>query len=120
VKLVLDEPESTALEDYLDPGAELATSRLATVEVRRAIKVANDEPAVHAEATRLFERCLLLDIDERILSRASDLTSVQLRALDAIHLASAESLGPQELIAYDRRLLRAAEAAGLRTCSPGA
>ncbi len=44
-----------------------------------------------------------------------------LRALDAIHLATAERIGAQlgALIAYDERLLAAAEAHGLPVASPG-
>jgi uncharacterized protein len=120
VKLILDEPESPALEAYLEKRPRLATSRLAGFEVARAIKVANSEPAAHAEAAELLERCLLVDVDEPILDRAAELASVELRALDAIHLASAEYLDPAGVIAYDRRLLEAAIGVGLRTASPGA
>jgi predicted nucleic acid-binding protein len=119
VKLVLDEPESAALSDYLGDDPEIATSRLALVEVTRAIKVANDDPEVHAEAASLFDRCLLLDVDDPVLDRAAQLSSIQLRALDAVHLASALQVGSEELVAYDRRLVEAAGRAGLRTASPG-
>ncbi|MBA3717638.1 MAG: type II toxin-antitoxin system VapC family toxin [Actinobacteria bacterium] len=120
VKLILDEPERAALESYLKDGLQLASSRLATVEVSRAVKVANGGPAGRVEAESLLQRCFLVDVDDEILARAAELASRELWALDAIHLASAEYLGPKELIAYDSRLLRAAQSAGLRTASPGA
>ncbi len=45
-----------------------------------------------------------------------------LRTLDAIHLASALSLGDAltSLVVYDRRLTEAAAAAGIEVVSPGA
>lgn len=72
------------------------------------------------EADRLLKACELVEVDDSILDHAKKLVDPGLRALDAIHLASALLVGPHELIAYDRRLLRAAERAGLNTASPGA
>jgi len=43
-----------------------------------------------------------------------------LRSLDAIHLATASIMAADVVIAYDGRLLRAAEELGFRTLSPGA
>lgn len=44
-----------------------------------------------------------------------------LRALDAIHVASAAALDPIEaFVTYDERQAAAARLAGLRTTSPGA
>jgi len=119
VKLILDERERTALESYLKNRPRLVTSRLATVEVARAVKVANASARARAEAAALIERCLLIDVDEPILGRAVELTSVELRALDAVHLATAEHVEPDQVIAYDRRLLQAADRAGFPTSSPG-
>jgi uncharacterized protein len=44
------------------------------------------------------------------------------RSLDAIHIASAELLGPEltALVTYDVRMAKAAHAAGLPAASPGA
>jgi uncharacterized protein len=97
----------------------LYTSRLAVVEVTRAAVVANATTG-HQDAGRVLERCELIDADTDVVERARALVDEQLRALDAIHLASALLVESQELIAYDRRLLRAAEGAGLTTASPGA
>lgn len=50
----------------------------------------------------------------------SDLHRTELRSLDALHLAVARMLGPDlaGVVAYDRRLLDAAAAAGIPTASP--
>jgi predicted nucleic acid-binding protein len=62
----------------------------------------------------------LVQLDEAILDRAADLSSPMLRSLDAVHLASATSLGPDLglVFAYDSRLKQAAESLGLPVESP--
>jgi predicted nucleic acid-binding protein len=98
-----------------EPG--LWTSRLASVEVVRAAVIAN--PAEGLERARsLLEGCALIDVDAEILEHASRLVNRRLRTLDAIHLASALLVGPEAVVAYDSRLLEAAELAGLRSVSP--
>ena len=49
-----------------------------------------------------------------------DWDTLQLRSLDAIHLASALTLAPdiESVVTYDRRLGEAAEASGLRVVEP--
>jgi uncharacterized protein len=116
---VIRERETEALERYVVP-EEVVSSRLALVEVLRAVKTARPGGERASEAHRLLRACLLVAIDEPILLRAAELASAEIRALDAIHLATAEDVGPDEFVAYDRRLLAAAEGAGLRISSPGA
>jgi uncharacterized protein len=117
-KLVVDEPESEALERYLQSGAiPLISSRIAVVEVTRTATLSN--PALRAEANALLATCLLVDVGAAILERAAELASARLRSLDAIHLASALDVEPDEMIVYDERLAEAASAVGLRTISPG-
>jgi predicted nucleic acid-binding protein len=116
-KLVVQEPETQALCRYLRD-RRLATSELAIVEVSRVERLA--EPAHGARATA---RGVLAEVDlvaptRLVLDRALQLTSRGVRSLDAIHLATALGVDPDELVAYDRRLLEAAEAAGLQTASP--
>jgi predicted nucleic acid-binding protein len=64
---------------------------------------------------------VLLDIDDALLRRAAAIRPAHLRSLDAIHLSSAERLGPDldVFVAYDDRLLQAARALGLAVASPG-
>jgi predicted nucleic acid-binding protein len=116
VKLVHAEPESGALRRFLRTSRVL-TSEIAVVEVVRAEKVA-DPPSSVASAASLLDRIELVSVTRELLQRGAELTSRRLRSLDAIHLATALEVAPDELVAYDQRLLEAARAAGLRTASP--
>ena len=120
MKLVLEEPESVALERHLGGAPVLVTSRIALVEVLRATVLANPAPEVHDEAERLLSNCMLVDVTSEVLRSAAGLASARVRTLDAVHLASALRVEPDELVAYDRRLLEAAAEHGIVTSSPGA
>lgn len=120
MKLVIDEPESAALDRHLRGRPALATSRVALVEVPRATRLANPRDEVQQETERLLQSCMLIDTSDALLRAAARLTSRDVRTLDAIHLASALRVEPDELVAYDRRLLRAAGEHGLKTSHPGA
>lgn len=119
MKLVIDEPESSSLEGHLTEAPRLATSRIALVEVLRATSLANPSPEAHVAAERLLASCMLVDVSDDLLHSAVSLTSTTIRTLDAIHLASALRIGPDEFVAYDRRLLDAAHGHGLAVSSPG-
>jgi predicted nucleic acid-binding protein len=116
---VIEEPESSDLENHLTDDVVLATSRIALVEVPRATTIANPSEEVDRETRRLLAACLLVDVSDRVLRNATVLASRKVRTLDAVHLATALYIDADELLAYDRRLLDAAEAQGLSTASPG-
>ena len=116
---MIEESESAALEVHL-ASSILASSRIAIVEVLRATSLANPAPAARAETERLLASLLLLDADEDLLRAAAAMTSATVRTLDAIHLASALRIGPDEFVAYDRRLAAAAASRGLTVASPDA
>ncbi len=119
MKLVIDEPETPALESHLaDHPAVMVTSRLAVVEVARATKLANPNEEVQVEVDRLLSSCMLVAVSTSLLRASRELTSATVRALDAIHLASALRVEADELLAYDHRLLIAASAQGLPTLTP--
>lgn len=120
MKLVIDEPESGALERHLEDGPVLATSRIALVELPRATALANPVRDVREEAGRLLASCMLIDVSDGLLRAATRLTSRTVRTLDAIHLASALRIEADELVAYDRRLVAAAAERGLVVSHPGA
>jgi predicted nucleic acid-binding protein len=120
VKLVIDEPESDALERHLVDGPVLATSRIALVEVSRATALANPAPEVAEETMLLLESCILVDVTDPLLRAAARLSSRSVRTLDALHLASALRIEADELLAYDQRLVAAATERGLAVTSPGA
>ena len=62
----------------------------------------------------------LVDLDQRVRMLARTVTSATVRSLDAIHLATALRFRPSltSFVTYDKRLLDAAQAAGLPIDSP--
>ncbi|MEX2211249.1 MAG: PIN domain-containing protein [Gaiellaceae bacterium] len=115
VKLVADEPESAALQVIVG-GASLVSSEIARVEVARAARRHAAEDVGRELLDRLFE----VELTAEILEAAAAAEPPELSSLDAIHLASAlaNSDGIDAFVAYDERLLAAAEAAGLAVASP--
>lgn len=120
VKLVVTEPESEALIELLSDRDDLVTSAVAVVEVVRAARRVATSPALIERAYDVTGAMHLLAVDREVLDRAAELEPVTLRALDAIHLASALSLGTdlEAMVVYDRRLADAAETFGLRALAP--
>ena len=118
VKLVIEEPESSALDRHLTGDYVLATSRIAVVEVSRATALANPSREVREEVDRLLGSCMLVSVSAQLLRTASRLASVTVRTLDAIHLASALRIEADELLAYDNQLLDAGAEHGLTGVSP--
>ena len=121
VKLVVPEPETDALLAALIRWPDRVSSELARVEVHRALWRAGAPRAVRARADAVLSGLVLIRIDDPVLSRATAFKDAALRALDAIHLAAALSLGddPDAFITYDRRLARAAGRQRLRVEHPG-
>lgn len=119
VKLVVREAESTALRHWLRDRGPYVSSALASVEVTRAVRHVG--PGAIDRASALLDRVRLLALDDTVLRSARDLDPTVLRSLDAIHLASALAFGSdlEVLVAYDRRLLDAADILRLPTASPG-
>lgn len=119
VKMVLEEPESESLKKYLDSEMCLVSSTLAWTESHRAV-LPYGLGAVRKvrEVLGVFD---LIEISASILMTAAVLQPASLRSLDAIHLATAATLGDSlsRFIAYDKRLLRSAVAQGWDTHSPG-
>jgi len=124
VKLVRQEAESDALRAYLRD-ADLASSELALTEIPRAIhRVASRD---QNRLARLLERAeevigklALRPLDSHLLAAAGAFAEPALRALDAIHVATAIDLHPIEsFVTYDERQAAAARLAGMRTVAPG-
>ena len=120
VTLLFDEPESTALTDWLSQKTEIpkVTSDLSTVELLRTCQ--RIDGSLVDDARRLLGGIDLVPIEHVIVERAAVLAPRELRSLDAIHLASALSLIEDltEFVAYDVRLCSAAEQVGLSVVSP--
>lgn len=122
VKLVVEEPETASLRAWLRrrPWSPPLTSELARVEVSRA--VARSVPSALLIAQLVIARTHKVVLSAHVLDAAGMLPPTNLRTLDAIHLASAMALRPHvdAFVAYDKRLLTAAEDVGLPVAHPGA
>lgn len=118
MKLILQEQESQALDDYLERWPDRTSSALLQVEALRAARPHGSD-SVEAAVQRL-EHVALITIDSAILQEAASIGPQGLRSLDAIHLATARQLGGDldVLITYDQRLARAAADLGMRVASP--
>jgi predicted nucleic acid-binding protein len=117
VKLVLAEPETEALRRHLGDDAAVV-SALAQAELIRTVR--RVRPALERSAIELLSTFTLLDVDAGVLTAAGQIAPPGLRTLDAIHLASALTLGAEldAVVTYDTRMIEAARAAGLRVESP--
>ena len=119
VKLVVAEPESAVLRGELAKHPEWVSSALARVEVLRALDRSEAPAATVRYAKEILDRIALVGLDEPILDAAATVGPPGLRSLGAVHLATAVSLaGLEAFVAYDRRLLSGAAAAGLVVLSP--
>lgn len=117
MKLIVDEDESRALRAFLQARRDLvAASIVAAVEVRRVARRVRRE----REAEEQLDGVTWIELDQDIVQLAARVDPPELRSLDALHLATALSIRAHvgAFIAYDRRLLEAARAAGLVTASP--
>jgi predicted nucleic acid-binding protein len=121
VKLVVEEPESADLAAWLDerPDEVLCTSVIGRVELLRVAR--RRGPETTPAASQLLAEIALVPVDHLVLDLATALEPAALRTLDALHLASASSLGDAvtAVVAYDELLLRAADLIGISTASPG-
>lgn len=119
VKILIDEPESSALRAFLavTPMRRVSSALLRT-EVLRAIRHLG-APGLSL-AREGLRRIDLISLDDRILDSAGILEPGVLRALDAIHVATALTLGDdlRAIVTYDQRMIDAAGLLGLSVASP--
>jgi uncharacterized protein len=120
LKLLFEEAESAALARWISEraGTPTVTSEVAKVEVIRAAR--RLDPAVVPAARTLVSQLDLVPLRGRVIDDAADAGEPTLRALDAIHLASALSIRDDltAFVAYDNRLIAAAAGAGLGPIGP--
>ncbi|MBA2506727.1 MAG: PIN domain-containing protein [Thermoleophilaceae bacterium] len=121
MKLVVTENESQALSDAV-AGWRHTTCELAVIEVARAAGRAHGARETRARVDALFAEIDLIVPTGEVVRRAREVAPTMLRSLDAIHLATALSLGESlgAFATYDRRLADAARDAGLDVVAPGA
>lgn len=120
VKLVVPEPESVALFEWLADWPDRISSAIARVEVLRALRRLGAAESVRRRALDVLGHLAVMPIDRSILDAASELGPSDLRPLDAIHLATALSVGADlgGLVTYDERLAAAAVRSRLEVWAP--
>ena len=118
-KLLVDEPESSTVADWLDrraaTGAAIISNLLLETELRRfAVRERLPQVAV----TEILDRVDLAEPDRALFHEAGILPGHTLRSLDALHLATVLRLDVESLLTYDLRSTEAAEALGVRVVTP--
>ena len=115
--LLIEQPESDALVEWLDRTADvLVSSDLLETELRRiAVREGIDQGVV----TRILDGVGLAALDRAVYRGAGLLPMPYLRTLDALHLEAAMRLDATAVLTYDHRLGKAARAVGLQVIAPG-
>jgi uncharacterized protein len=125
IKLIRPEAQSAQLHAWLTAHSDrtLVSSVLAEIEVLRALRRA--DPARLASVPTILAKINRVEIDVVVRATAAAYGEPQVRSLDAIHLASAQSLVLEGLslsafVTYDKRLLATARDVGFSVANPGA
>jgi uncharacterized protein len=120
LKLLVEERESAALADWISERSATpkVSSELAKLEVVRAARRLDSRVVPPARA--LVSQLDLIPWSSSLIEEAADAGDPTLRSLDAIHLVSALSIREAltAFVAYDPRLIGAAQAVGLTAESP--
>jgi predicted nucleic acid-binding protein len=132
VKLVSHEPDSEVYNTIV-AGQNVVTSELAVTEVRSALLTKERTGKISHQARtagwRLFqekvraEELILLPLNRQVIERAGAVIEqchpkVALRTLDAIHVATAELNGGEEMCSSDQRVCDASDFIGLSLVPP--
>ena len=117
VKLVVSEPESTAVFRWFIEAERIVSSRIGLIETIRASSRRDHDPAHRAAVLAEVD---VIELDAAIAAVASTVAPAVPRSLDAIHLATAMVLAPalDAFVTYDDRLAVAARAIGLPVMRP--
>jgi uncharacterized protein len=120
VKLFLPEPDAPALTSYLASRPRRISAMLLRTEVLRTAVRANLSPQRMQLVRALLDSVSFIAADLTLSDEAGILRPPELRSLDAIHLATARSLGTDvaALVTYDQRLAEAAAWYGMPVASP--
>lgn len=123
VKLAVLETETDALRQELTQWRDLATSVITEIELARAVArvrsggvPAADDIAVWAITAAATE----IELTPEVRRMAAELEPAGLKALDAIHVASALSLGDElaGLLTYDHAMQAAAKTREIPVVAP--
>lgn len=120
LKSVLDEPQSAAMQSFLEDAGRpgLVSSRLLAVEARRGTLRARPARLPRVDVT--LAGVTLLDVSDAVIENAGRLPDPLLRTLDAIHLATALLIRADVdvLLTYDDRMASAARSHGIEVAAP--
>jgi hypothetical protein len=119
VKMIIEEEDSEAARTFVasHEGRRVSSALLRTESLRAVRHQGPDALATVREGLRRVD---LISIDDRILDAAGTLEPGVLRALDAIHLATALAVGDdlEVIVTYDKRMVDAARLMGLPASTP--
>jgi hypothetical protein len=120
VKLAHAEPESRALRGWLDERAETGWISSVLTEIESFRALARHAPDAVSRLPAVLDQIDLIGLDPRIRILAQTARPATVRSLDAIHLGTALHSRARltSFVTYDKRLLGAAQAAGLPAGSP--
>lgn len=119
VKLVVAEPETPALRDWIaGESAALVSSDVTRTELLRAVRRVAPERLVEARA--VLDSIILSTVSTATFEAAALLDPTVLRSLDAVHIAAALELGDDlaGMVTYDDRMAAAARAHGIAVLAP--
>lgn len=125
VKMVRQETHTSDLIGWLNKhdSVPLVASALIEVEVPRALRRSAPDALIGVPSA--IGRIFRVEMDATVRDTAAAFTDPMLRSLDAIHLATAQTLinasggDLTAFVTYDQRLLASAAAWGLPVASPG-
>lgn len=117
-RILLDEPDTPAIERELAHFERYISSGLLSVELHRLGLRVN----MLAVVSELLSGKVLIPVDAEILAAAETITPPAVATLDAIHLATAISLSKagklDALMTYDKQLAIGAREHGLEVLAP--
>ena len=123
LKRVFSEKQSSAIKEFVSwatkRGDTCFTSQLGRIETVRALRRDLEADAVTRKADRALRHVDLYPMDSTVAKQAEIVGTDTLRALDAIHLATALVCRANAVVTYDERLRWAAFEAGLLVIQPG-
>lgn len=117
-KLLVDEPESIAVRDYLaalvEGGNLVFAGRILETELRRIVV---RQGMSQRAATAVLDLVDVVEHSRNQFREAGMLPVAQLRSLDALHLATALDAQADAMITFDERLEEACAEVGLPVLS---
>jgi uncharacterized protein len=108
------------LRSWLDERAETQWISSVLTEIESFRALARYAPEAASRLPAVLDQIDLIDLDQRVRMLAQTVTPATVRSVDAIHLGTAlrSRSSLTSFVTYDKRLLDAAQAAGLPIDAP--